>query len=168
MQTMASEKNKKPHVPLPTPLQEKFLKAHAEGVGVLKAAESAGYAKPKASLSAILQSPAVAGALEDRRKAVAEKIVYTAVEAMNEAKEAMNFAKSTRNANAYVKAVELRTKLQGLLVEKHDFRMAGQFAINIKGIDDKPTIDIPVGDGRLALPLAAQEPADDEEVDPFS
>lgn len=165
---MASEKIKNPRVPLPTPLQEKFLKAHAEGVGVLKAAEVAGYSKPKSSLSTILNSPAVAGALEERRKVVAEKIVYTAVEAMKEAEEGMKFARETRNANAYVKAVELRTKLQGLLVEKHDFRMAGQFAINIKGIDDKPTIDIPVGDGRLALPLSAQEPAEDEEVDPFS
>lgn len=158
---MASEKNKKPHVPPPTGLQEKFLKAHAKHGRTLLAAEEAGYASPASSLSAILKAPAVAVALEERRKAVAEKIVYTAVEAMNEAAEAMTFAKQTRNANAYVKAVELRTKLQGLLVEKHDFRMAGQFAINIKGIDDKPTVDVP----RIEAPKSLE---DEEEVDPFS
>jgi hypothetical protein len=37
---------------------------------------------------------------------------------MKEAGQAMEFAKETGNANAYVKAVELRAKLNGLLIDK--------------------------------------------------
>ena len=37
---------------------------------------------------------------------------------MSEAKDTMQFARETENANAYCKAVELRAKLSGLLIDR--------------------------------------------------
>lgn len=81
----------------------------------------------------MIQRPHVALMLAKRREELAAKTGYTAEKAMQEAEEAMAFAKDTGNANALVKAVELRSKLQGLLIEKVQHQGA-PFSINIGGI----------------------------------
>lgn len=84
---------------------------------------------------------------------------YNADVAMNECESAILFAKETGNANAYVKAVELKSKLKGLLVEKVDMRQVG-FQIQIGGITDKP-------EKVVESEVVATEPTV-KEVDPFS
>ena len=54
------------------------------------------------------------------------------VVAMGEAKDAMDFAYKTDNASAYVKAVELRSKLSGLLIDRVEV-----FTMDLKGALDK-------------------------------
>lgn len=61
--------------------------------------------------------------------------VHNLEKAMAEAEEAMRFAKETENANAYVKAVEHRAKLNGLLVDRQEVKQVG-FTIQIAGIYD--------------------------------
>lgn len=51
--------------------------------------------------------------------------IYNLKIAMKEAEEAIEFARQTKNANAYVKAVELRSKLNGLLIERVEQRTSG-------------------------------------------
>lgn len=83
---------------------------------------------------------------------------YNAEQAMLEAEEAMQFARETENANAFVKAIELRSKLKGLLIEKHQVQQVG-FQINIGGIEDAPmfpTRDVPA--------LAPAEPSFEDAI----
>lgn len=114
-----------------------------------------------------LEKPEVQEEINRRRKQVADSVDYDVGVAMEEAKEAMVFAKETENANAYVKAVELRSKLQGLLVDRHDIRSLGQFQINIVGLD-APQASVAQ---LTAIPMAILEKPQDteeDEADPFS
>lgn len=63
-----------------------------------------------------------------------EKIGYSLEVSMAEAAEAMDFAKKTNNANALVKAIEHRAKLNGLLIEKHEHLGAAPFSIQVIGL----------------------------------
>lgn len=92
--------------------------------------------------------------MDRRREELKKKVGYTLEVAMNEAEEAKNFAEATNNANAYVKAVELKTKLNGLLIEKHDHRLAANFQINVEGIRRDP---LPAPN-QGAVPVAANLP----------
>jgi hypothetical protein len=102
----------------------------------------------------ILKLPQVRDYLAERRKANAIKADYGALQAMDEAKQGMEFAIETRNANAFAKAVELRAKLQGLLIERQDIRHVGSFSISINGIDDEPSPNLPLPN--LSMPNSSQ------------
>ena len=90
-----------------------------------KAAERAGYSPRCAKQRAcyLLKLPNVAAEIEAMRVAVRTGAVYDAVVAMDELKAGMDFAKATENATAFVRAVELRSKLSGLLSDRLDVNM---------------------------------------------
>lgn len=102
---------------------------------------------------------AVVAGLEEVRK----KGLYGYELAMKEAERAYNVAEETENANAMVKAAELRSKLTGLLVEKQhltietvDIRGALSEALNrartVEEIEGKSTPLLKaVGDRAYAL-----------------
>lgn len=106
------------------PRHAKLVEERMKGKTVEDAAQAAGISRTHGS-RILNNSPAAKKAMETAQKAVQAKINYGLETAMNEAKDAIEFAKRTDNANAYVKAVELRSKLNGLLVEKHDVRQVG-------------------------------------------
>lgn len=118
----------------------------------------------------IMKKPAVKAAVQAAQAKSTEAAAYGCNEAMREAEEAIEFAKKTKNANAYVKAVELRSKLKGLLVEKYDVRQSG-FNITIQGFGmaGKPALDagpiMPIIDvtPQLPAPTNRVEPAADPE-----
>lgn len=91
------------------------------------------YKDPGTSGSKMLQKPAVREVVKAAHQEIAKKGVHNLEIAMQEAKDAMDFAKETANANAFIKAVEHRAKLNGLLVEKIDVRAQG-FILNIVGL----------------------------------
>lgn len=166
-------KRSKPNTKKPiTPQQAKFVQEFLRSGKQTEAAVAAGYSKATAPARAtrLLQNcAAVKEVIEEARKAVVEKGTYNLEKAMSEADDAIQFAQKTNNANAYVKAVELKAKLNGLLIEKHDVRLSG-FAINISGLEDLssplPFIDVtstPV----TALPAPAT-PAISPEDDIFA
>jgi hypothetical protein len=124
------------------PLSEKQAKFVAELIATgsgSKAAIAAGYKNksPRQAAANLKQLPQVQEALAEARKEVISRGIYNLEKAMQEAEAAIEFAERTRNANAYVKAVELRSKLNGLLVEKVDVRASG-FSLNIVGIASAP------------------------------
>lgn len=82
-----------------------------------------------------LDRPQVQAEIKKIREKAEQEAAYGANEAMKEAEEAMAFAKETRNANAFVKAVELRSKIKGLLIDKVDLRSQSAFSIQIVGLD---------------------------------
>ena len=58
---------------------------------------------------------------------VQEEIAYTAREAMREALEALEMAKKTQQPGSMVAAVQLRAKLNGLLIDRKETGQAGEF-----------------------------------------
>ncbi|MEO8564987.1 MAG: terminase small subunit, partial [Betaproteobacteria bacterium] len=105
-----------------------------------QAAISAGYSPNRANSSAhrLLRDARIKAAVDAIRAEVAERAGYTVERCMTELEKGMNFALSTENASAYVRAVELRAKLAGILVDKVDLRAAiGVFQINVHGLTDR-------------------------------
>lgn len=132
MATQAWEKNRYRF----DPRKYKFIERYAAHGQAKRAALECGWSEEYAqSASArLLRDPEVKDALNEIRKNAMVKAEYTVETAMAEANAAIEFAKETENANAYVKAVELRSKLSGLLVDKIDLRQAIGFSIQIIGV----------------------------------
>lgn len=55
---------------------------------------------------------------------VAERAMYTAEAAMGELRDAMDFAKSTNNATALARCIELRSKISGILIDRAEIKTA--------------------------------------------
>lgn len=82
----------------------------------LKAGYSLSYAKK--ATQRLNQLPSVAKEVALIQAKGREAAAYTLATAMQEAQDAANFAKLHKNSMAYVKAVELRSKLSGLLIDR--------------------------------------------------
>ena len=100
--------------------QLKFIALVAKGIKPKDACLAAGYSQSYARRRSheLVRLPVVARELAAIRESVRTTLVYDCAAAMREAKEAMEFAFKTDNAHAYVKAVELRAKLSGLLIDR--------------------------------------------------
>jgi phage terminase small subunit len=119
------------------PIEAQFVAAYVTGKGAKASALEAGCPPSTAQkrASAWLQKPAIIAAIEEHQRALRLSANYSAEKAMAELSEAMQFARSTRNANALAKCIELRSKLAGLLQEKPT-AAAASFSINIVGLDE--------------------------------
>ena len=102
-----------------TPKLQAYADGLASGLSQHEAAVRAGY-KSRSSATLAFRHPAVQRYLQSVRNRVCAKIAHTVIEAMQEAADTMQFAKEKGNPMAYCKAVELRAKLSGLLIEKHE------------------------------------------------
>lgn len=80
------------------------------------------------------EHPVVVKALNKLKSQLKEKVGYSLEKVMEETEDAKKFAIQTKNANALVKAIELRAKINGLIIEKHDHRMAANFSIQVEGV----------------------------------
>jgi DnaJ-class molecular chaperone len=78
----------------------------------------------------------VEAARKQTHETLAERATYTAESAIRELDDAINFAKETSNAAAWVRAVETKAKVAGLLQDKSQSATAA-FAINIVGLEPK-------------------------------
>lgn len=119
------------------PKQLQFVAEYLKcGVGA-QAARSAGYSKSGASAAAsvMLRNPLVQAEITKVQAEVMDEAKYGLLKALAEAEEARQNAKLTENAAAEVKAVELKSKLSGLLVEKSEVKSVG-FTIQIDGVND--------------------------------
>lgn len=102
-----------------------------------EAARKAGYEARTANRTAVrlLKIPAVRAAIDAARAEAAAASSYTVEKCMDELGTAMEFAYKTDNASAYVRAVELRGKLSGHLVDRVDARVAiGTYSLNVVGL----------------------------------
>ena len=134
-----------------TPQQAKFAEAYLTGIPASEAAKQAGYSPSKAHRgSELLNLPAVAELVTSVQKEVRERAVYGLTEAMNEALDAIAFAKENKNSMALVKAIELRSKLSGLMVEKIDLRAT---TVNIRTALDEARARVQNWDAPVPLPV---------------
>lgn len=115
--------------------QRRFIEYYMTGISGAAAARKAQYSKNNAGHIAcdLLKNPDVIAEIDRIRNLSSITAKYNYEAAMAEADECVRFAKLTENANAMVKAVELKTKLTGLLVEKHEVKHSG-FSISFVGI----------------------------------
>jgi phage terminase small subunit len=145
--------------------KRKFIENYAKHGIISTAARYAGVSHGTAA--GFLKEFEVQKALEEIRKEVMTKIGYGLQEAMQEAQDAIDFARDTDNANAYVKAVELRAKLNNLLVDKIDLSASVGFSINIVGIRRKKEAEAITAEVVPALPPPVETEQNAEE-DPWS
>ena len=111
-----------------TPKQEKFCQAIVSGstqADSYRMAYDARNMKPetvqnKAYL--LMRKDDIRTRIEELRKPVVEKLQYDLEQAMSEAAEAFVVAKGKENGGAMVAAVQLRAKLNGLLIERREVR----------------------------------------------
>lgn len=83
-----------------------------------------------------------------------QKTGYDAAAMMAELDKAIAFAEETENAGAMTKAIELKGKLHGLLIERVDQRQVASFTINIEGIEPpKPLVALPGPMAAIMAPL---------------
>ncbi|MDH4188262.1 MAG: hypothetical protein OEV08_14825 [Nitrospira sp.] len=107
----------------PRPLnhrQEKYLEAVAGGAGTIEAAMVAGYTRSYALVAGrrLSKHPLVRAAIDSIKTDGRTVAAYTLAVAMEEAQRVIEFAKQHKNPMAYFKAVELRARLSGLLIER--------------------------------------------------
>lgn len=119
----------------------KFVEHYLKTGNGAQSAKIAGYSEKNAAqrASILLKSPQIQLALKEARAGSIVASSYSLDVAMKETDDCIEFARATKNANAMIKAIELKTKLNGLLIEKHEVKQAG-FIINITGIDDIPKL----------------------------
>lgn len=111
-----------------TPKQEKFCQGVVKGLSQADAYRSAYNAKNmkpevvQVKASELMANGKVKVRVAELRKPVVEKVQYGLEQAMREAEDALQVAKAKENGGAMVAAVQLRAKLNGLLVEKKEIR----------------------------------------------
>ncbi|MCM3901640.1 MAG: terminase small subunit [Pyrinomonadaceae bacterium] len=99
--------------------QQRFVEFVARGLSAQEAASKAGFAPSTArKASRLLRHSLVAPAIAQIRAEARKQSCYSVVEAMKEAEECLRFSKEHKQCMAYVRAVELRSRLSGLLIDK--------------------------------------------------
>jgi len=126
-----------PDAPL-TPKEDKFVAVYMATQDKRRAVIEAGYGvkKPETTALRLLKKPNVRRAIDSLRLAVADKVAYEVKDALRELDETIAFAKKTGNATAYARAVELKARISGLIIEKKDMRVAAGFQVIVEGMDD--------------------------------
>jgi hypothetical protein len=110
-----------------TPKMQRYAELRAQGLTQSKAALEAGYSAKQAG-NKIERNPFVQRYLSNVRSNVQARVCHTVEIAMDEAKDTMQFAREKGNPMAYCKAVELRAKLSGLLIDRVEV-----FTADLKG-----------------------------------
>jgi CBS-domain-containing membrane protein len=124
-----------------TPRQKTFAVAVGNGMSLTDAAKHAGFAEKSARVRGqkLMREPEVAALVEaEREKALAETRIkgnFDLNTAMAEYDAAIEFAKKTSNASAYVKAVDSKAKLVGLMDQKDIDPKARNLTFNFIGVD---------------------------------
>ena len=109
-----------------TAKQEAFCQAVVSGMNqsdAYRASYSAGKMKAESINSKayeLAKNGDITARVKELRAPVVEKLQYGLAEAMLEAQEAYKVAKGKDNGGAMVAAVQLRAKLNGLLIEKRE------------------------------------------------
>jgi hypothetical protein len=105
-------------------MREKFAQLLASGMkesDAYRGAYNAGQMKPKTINEAACRLAAdskIRARVDELRAPIVEKVRYDLEDAMRECEDAIALAKTKENPSAYVAAIQLRAKLNGLLVEE--------------------------------------------------
>jgi phage terminase small subunit len=110
---------------------QRYIELRAGGMDKKPAALAAGYSESySAAIGRLEKNPSVAAAIDAIRQKGCLMAAYDLTKAMQEALDVIQFAKSTKNAMAYMKAVQLRAELSGLLIQQLHIK---QEVIDLRG-----------------------------------
>jgi phage terminase small subunit len=118
-----------------SPKQERFCQLIAEGCNqadAYRGAYRAGNMKQETihqEESRLMANPNVAARVTAIRQPVIDELRYGLKEAMREAKEAFDVARDCQQGGAMVAATTLRSKLNGLLIDRKEIAGIGEFAV---------------------------------------
>lgn len=144
--------------------KQKFCSEYlTNGGNAAAAARAAGYAHDHASHQGWLlvnRDEAVKAELDRARAELTERTDYNAANAMEELGEVIDFARNTKNATAMARAVELRMRMAGLLVEKVDVNVSGEIDIVGALLEGRQRAGLPIDDEDVID--GEYETADDE------
>lgn len=144
-----------------SPQQLQYAEYRAQGLTQGAAALKAGY-KSKTGAYKADKNPIVRRYLSEIQRSAAIRIGYVVATAMDEAQQGMVFARETENAAAFVKAVELRAKLSGLLIDRVEV-----FSMDMKGaLDQARARVIQVNPALEQLTQAPTQAEDENRVNP--
>lgn len=119
------------------PKWARFIAEYIACGNAAMAARAVGYAHRSSSVvgKRLLKKPEIMAEIDRLRKEIMTEGKFNINKAMKEAEEGIAFAVKTENANAYATLVIHRAKLHGLVIDKADHRISGNFQLNIEGID---------------------------------
>jgi phage terminase small subunit len=144
-----------------SPQQQRFLAAYMTGISARAAALEAGYSKTTADKRAyelLHQNPAMKVALAEARNGLQLLANYNADSAMADFVAAAEFAIKTNNANALVKATEMKARLKGLLIDRAELTVTEKLDVNATLREARARM---TGPGRASL-VGHEEPVDVE------
>jgi hypothetical protein len=124
-----------------TPKKARFVSNILAGMKGAPAIQNAGwragseYARTKAA-QLLNHDENVMLAVAVARRELAQRAEYGADEAMKELNAAAEFSRKTENSMALAKIIELKMRLTGQYVEKHDIRQLAMLQISIEGLND--------------------------------
>jgi hypothetical protein len=111
--------SQKKREPLLSDKLQRFIELRVRGMDKKPAALAAGYSESYSNVAGRLEkNPTVREAIDAIRQKGCEMAAYDLTKAMEEAQEVIEYAKQVKSAMAYVRAVELRARLAGLLIEQ--------------------------------------------------
>lgn len=117
--------------------QSRFITAYLSGQNATQAAITAGFAPKGAHTRGrelLNENDIVKAAIADEQAKLRRDMNYGTEKAMEELDKAIALAVSSKNATAYARCVELKSKLMGLMSEKKEAPTAA-LQINITGVD---------------------------------
>jgi phage terminase small subunit len=119
------------------PRWARFISEYIKCGSGTAAAKAAGFRESSAARTAktLLKNPMVMAEIDRLRKEIMAEGKYGLLRAMKEIEDAMEFARMTKNATALANLLQLRAKINGLIIDKMDHRISGNFQLNIEGID---------------------------------
>ena len=123
-----------------TPEMRRFVEEYIKLGSVRGAAMLAGITYSRGQ--GYMRLPQVDALIESRFKDLQQETGYTQEKALEEAEFARQFSQKKGNSMALVKAVELKAKIAGLLIEKVDHSVNGNFTIQVYGVRDRPVIQV--------------------------
>lgn len=124
-----------------SPRHIEYVRYRAAGKSACESARLAGFSKHTArdASSRLDRHPLIAAELTKVRAEIVEITKYEATQAMAELDRTIAFAERTENATAMARCVELKMKLNGLLIERVDQRVQGDFVFNMIRPQRKPS-----------------------------
>lgn len=150
--------------------KEAFAAEYVRTGNITRASKAVGYKTANGGLQ-LLKDPEVQELIKTARAELQKEVKYSLERAMEEIDETIQFSRETQNANAMAKAVELRLKLHGMLIEKHQHMGLAPLQININGIDDAEPKTVAIeAQEPISLPPPETPAGDsgDTTEDPFS
>ena len=141
--------------PLSNPRHERFAQALLQGETADAAYEQAGFKANRGNASRLKANDSILARLSELQATAAKAAEVTVQSLLGELEEARSRADSLDQLSAAVRAIEAKAKVSGLLVQKVEVGVAGEF-------DGCNTVE-EVADKLLQEPAARFRPVDDRD-----